>query len=438
MVLDLDDVYEPWRWRDVADDALGMVTSGLHDETVDAPAGVFVSGQRYALSAFALDDKHLAAAAKLAELRGTTVEALELHWDHAAIEQARKLNAAYTPEHGWVTLVVGQDVADTIAADQVTAALKAARADANRQREAIKACAPSAPPAAAGTSGAGEVVDEAARKEQARAERAAAAAERERAAAFNDELGVAIVNSLSRVKVDDRVVKILTAINVASDLDSIAMRGARYGFPGWVTIEETKRASKRRYIDQRGDAEAKAAEYLAGAKTAGELAGRTLAMVLMAVYADENAVANSNRSFHTVTVQTALPWAEEISELIDDIAGEKLPAALMDPILEQRRARHAERRAAAAAQAAAVERIAELLRDGTLDTEALDELEQLSPVAYGHYSPQAWELRNKIRARREQLLAPPASLSGVSPVPPTEHDGGQGCSLRCEPLALVS
>jgi hypothetical protein len=32
------------------------------------------------------------------------------------------------------------------------------------------------------------------------------------------ELGVATVNSLSRVKVDDRVVKILTAINAASEL----------------------------------------------------------------------------------------------------------------------------------------------------------------------------------------------------------------------------
>jgi len=404
MVLDLDDVYdsEPWRWRDVADDALRVVAEGLHDETIDAPAGVFVSTKRYPLSAFALDDKHLAAAAKLAELRGTAVDALELRWDHAAIEQARKLNAAYAPEHGWVTLIVGQDVADTIAADQVTAALKAARADAKRQREVAKASGSPAVPAAAGTSGGDEPVDEEARKEQARAERAAAAAARERAAVFNDELGVAIVNSLSRVKVDDRVVKILTAINVASNLDSIAMRGARYGFPGWVTIEETKRGSKRRYIDQRGDAETKAVEYLSGAKTAGELAGRTLALLLMAVYADENAVANSNRAFHTVSVQTALPWAGEISELIDDIGGEKLPTALMDPILEARRARHAERRAAAAAQTAAIERIAELLRNGDLDTEVLDELEQLSPVAYGQYSPQAWELRNKIRLLREK------------------------------------
>jgi hypothetical protein len=66
-----------------------------------------------------------------------------------------------------------------------------------------------------------EAVDEAAQKEQARAERAAAAAERERCAAFNDELGVAVVDSLSRVKVDERTVKILTAVIVAGELDRI-------------------------------------------------------------------------------------------------------------------------------------------------------------------------------------------------------------------------
>jgi hypothetical protein len=61
-----------------------------------------VSSQRYALSMFALDDKHQAAAAKLAELRGITVDSLEVRFDHDAVEQARKLNAACPPEHGWV------------------------------------------------------------------------------------------------------------------------------------------------------------------------------------------------------------------------------------------------------------------------------------------------------------------------------------------------
>ena len=418
LVLDRADEYDadPWRWRDVASDALAVVAGGLHDETVDPPAGVFVSSQRYPLSAFALDDKHQAAAEKLAELRGTSVDALALTFDRAAIEQARTLKAAYAPEHGWVTLVVGQDVADTIAGDQITAALKAVRADAKRAREAAKTTGTAGSPTAGDGGDAAGAVDEGVLKEQARAERAAAAAARERAAMFNEQLGVAIVNSLSRVKVDDRVVKILTAINVASDLDRIAMRGARYGFPGWVTTRDTKRGAKRVYIEQRGDAQAKAAEYLAGAKTAGELAGRMLALLLMAVYADEDAVANSNRAFHTVTVQTALPWADDVAELIDEIASEKLPAALINPVLEQRRARHAERHAAIAAKTAAIDRIAELApRVDELDSEALDELEQLNVVAHGEYSVAAWELRDKIRARRKTLTAADETAETTKP-----------------------
>jgi hypothetical protein len=41
-VLDRGDVYDaaPFTWRDVADDALSVVASGLHDETIDAPTGV--------------------------------------------------------------------------------------------------------------------------------------------------------------------------------------------------------------------------------------------------------------------------------------------------------------------------------------------------------------------------------------------------------------
>jgi hypothetical protein len=76
-------------------------------------------------------------------------------------------------------------------------------------------------------------------RELARQQRAAAAVAREQAAVFNDELGVAITNSLSGVKVDERTVKILIAINVAAELDRIAMRGARYGFPDLVTLQET-------------------------------------------------------------------------------------------------------------------------------------------------------------------------------------------------------
>jgi ParB/RepB/Spo0J family partition protein len=416
LVLDRGDVYdaEPFTWRDVADDALSVVAGGLHDETIPAPAGVFVSSHRYPLSTFALDDKTRVAAAKLAELLGKPVDALELHFDRATVQQARALKAAHTPAHGWVTLIVGQDIADTLAADQVTAALKAARTEAKRRRDADAAAAPRAAANANAAGPAGAAVDEDTVRELARQERAAAAAAREQAAVFNDGLGVAITNSLSRVNVDERTVKILTAINVAAELDRIAMRGARYGFPGWVT-QDTKRGTKRVYIDQRAAAKAKAVEYLAGAKTAGELAGRTIALLAMAIYADENAVASSNRAFHQVTIEHSMPWADDVMQLIDELAGEKLPAALLEAVLAPRRERHAERRAALAAQARARERVAQLEpRVDELDAAQLAELKQAGRVAHGEYTIPAYALRDKIRTRRTTLTAAAAAEPGDS------------------------
>jgi hypothetical protein len=64
-----------------------------------------MSTRRYRLSVFSLDDKDLAVAVKLAELRGTTVDELELRFDRDAIERARSLNVAHAPEDGWVTLI---------------------------------------------------------------------------------------------------------------------------------------------------------------------------------------------------------------------------------------------------------------------------------------------------------------------------------------------
>jgi hypothetical protein len=82
---------------------------------------------------------------------------------------------------------------------------------------------------------------------------------------FDDELGATIVPTPSAASRSTTAPsKILTAVNVPGELARIAMRGARYGFPRWVTVGE----AKRRYIEQRSDAQAKAIECLQGAKTA--------------------------------------------------------------------------------------------------------------------------------------------------------------------------
>jgi hypothetical protein len=87
----------------------------------------------------------------------------------------------------------------------------------------------------------------------------------------------------------------------------------------------------------------------------------------------------------------------------------------MDPVLDERRARHAERRVAAARQAAALERIADLEpRIAQLGTDELEELAQLAVVGHGDYAPAAHALRSQVRTRREELAAAAAITPDAS------------------------
>lgn len=74
----------------------------------------------------------------------------------------------------------------------------------------------------------------------------------------------------------------------------------------------TPSAASSRYIHERAAAKAKAVEYLAGApdRRRGRGAARFV-LLAMAIYADENAVANSNRAFHQATIERAVPWADD-------------------------------------------------------------------------------------------------------------------------------
>ena len=116
--------------------------------------------------------------------------------------------------------------------------------------------------------------------------------------------GAAVVKSLGRLRVDERVVKILSAVDLHGDLDKIALRGARYGFPGWVVQAETKTGKPKLDYADSGEAQAKARRYLEGASSMSEYAGRCVALCVMALYAREDAVANSNQAFYTLSVSS--------------------------------------------------------------------------------------------------------------------------------------
>jgi hypothetical protein len=208
-------------------------------------------------------------------------------------------------------------------------------------------------PATAKTSSGGETMSaeelEQQRKDEKRRQREADKAKRESACARNEVLGAALVKHLSKVKVDERVMKILTAAPLAGDLSKIAARGARLGFPGWTTPTQRKNGSVKVEYPQPAAAEAKAREYLAGATTAAEIAGRSLALLAMARWADEDAVAQSQRSFYALRFSGnaygdhGVPWRDEAGDLLDEVLIERLPHEVGDPIRQAKEQREAQR-----------------------------------------------------------------------------------------------
>ena len=322
-------------------------------------------------------------------------------FDGNMVERVAALGAAHRSEHGRSAVIVGQEVADELIADLVKAQLKAERDRACRESENGNSTAGAAPASAAERS---EQV-EARRRQEREAERE----RRAHACAFNLELGVAVLKAFAKVRVDARVIQILSAIDFKNDLDAIATRGARYGFPGWPTEETTGRGKTKTTYLERYEAASRAHEFLAGATSASEIAGRCLALVVMAVLADEECVARSNRSMVSLhdyrpssysvpgLAEHGLPWRRQVVELVEGLAIERLPEHLTVRVRQERdrvRAEQEERavqeRAAEQADGTLRDRLAEMAPDERL--EALREF----GVEHRRHTERAHNLRQHI------------------------------------------
>ena len=336
---------EPTTWSDFCEDPIGVVIGRYAEEAAELPPGVYDVGGAHPVASFRLSEKAAKELAKLCELRGCDPEGYAIRFEAPEIEHAQKIGAAFPPDRGYVVVIVGQDVADELAADVIKRALKAERKRARELAE-WQAQRGGATDGTDGLAQAGVPASEEELREQRRPQREADAEARRQASAYNDELGIAIVKTLSKTKVDERVVKVLAAVDFDGEFEKLAMRGARYGFPGWVdsvTVKEGK-AAKRVYLESR-EAGERARTYLAAAKTAPDYAGRLLALVAMAHLADENAVAQSKRSFYSLSFGSyhgdTLPWSREVLSLVEELAIERLPEHLTERLRERRAEREA-------------------------------------------------------------------------------------------------
>ena len=266
----------------------------------------------------------------------------------------------------------------------------------------------------AGTGNGATVDSEEARRAEREAERQA----REDATRFNLELGRAVFTSLSRVRVDESVLKLLASVEIVGELADVAMRGARYGIPGWVTETAQKNGKTKYGYLEKPQAEQHASDYLRGATKPGEIAGRQLALLAMATYADQNAVAASSRSWHHI--KASGPWAIDADELLDNLVADNLPdgaRALLAPVLARRKAEQQERSAARKAHEEAVARLEGIdERIGDLTVEELDQAERDLDAVWARWTPDHTRLRDLLATRRSELAAPDKPVSETGQV----------------------
>jgi hypothetical protein len=349
---------EPTSWEDLVADPISVLIGEYEEQLKDLPDDVFVASASYPIAQFELEEKASANLAKLCEFLSCEPERFSVRFDRELLDQALALNAAHRSANKTEAIIVGADVACQLAADSIQTALKEQRAQAREAREHAKqALSQGAAESASGDDGESEGDGEGDTEplsdvEIKAAKLAASEASRELrtdAITRNQRLGTTLLNNLAKVKIDERVLKILTAAPIAGNLGEIAARGARLAFPGWAELTTLQNKSIKAEYPNHQQAEGKAREYLAGAKTASEIAGRTLALLAAARWANEKDViaqkhaSNYSLRFTSYTGERGVPWGEEVEDLLDEILIEKLPTDVSDSIREAKEDREAKR-----------------------------------------------------------------------------------------------
>jgi ParB/RepB/Spo0J family partition protein len=411
-VLDAGEHEELYTWAEIVERPLAMAV----DASKALPAGVFRSGSAYPLDSFSIGEQAAADLAAYNKLTGR--ELTSVRFDQEDVEQARLLGAAH--HFGWGWLIVGQDVGDRLVEDGIAKVLKQERARQRRERQLEKARGAGAQEhdddGDAQPATRESAAEQAWRREQdAKAKRQAEREERERAIQYNLDLGVLAFKHLLKLKVDERLLRILASVNIGGDLQGLATRGARLALPGWVTQTQQRNGkTKTTYLDP-DEAQDRASVFLQDAQSAADIAGRSLTLIALASLIDEDAIARTQRSNYTVSFSG--PWARQAERDLHAIVRERikegqLPA--LDELLNERladaeqAARHDEE-----VQAARV-RLDGLGQLADLDDEALDRALEDAVLAWDTYSQKTYQLRAQVTAERNRREAPDSQVEPLA------------------------
>lgn len=393
---------EPLDWATVVDDPIAALTLDYVGPNTVLPAGVYNAGGEYGAKDLPLTDQARDDLKTLAARSGSNPDDAVLRFTREGVAQALALKAAFVDAHGYSHLIVGDEIVGQVFADQLSAHLKQARRDqrARKQQQQHGDQEQHDDEPASGTGSPGEVESPASVEEQVedrRRERAERLEIQRQARAYNAELGAAVLRHLVRLKLDERVLRVLLAARPLSDLEGLASRGARYCLPGWAKEEATKTGKLRLVFATPLESKALAREFLSGGSSVGEITGRAFSLVALARYADQRAVATSNHTLYRVPDPADLPWSGSVLDLIDEICADRLPAHLTEPARAERRAHRETEDREQREQDAARERL-DGLEDRIADLDETGRAQALRDAAlvYGRYGTETWKLRRKL------------------------------------------
>lgn len=406
-------------WPAVVEDPIGALTRDYTGPGTELPDDVYVSEERYPASRFDLSER---AQKHVAELTEVSADAWGITFGRDALTQALALRAAFPDARQWSYLIVGRDIASQLATDTIARQAKERRVR-KRRLAAIRSTN-----AEAESETSGRVLTEEERAQERRQERERRMELQRAARAYNGDLGAAVSRHLVRLKVCDRVLKVLIATNPLHDLQELAARGARYGLPGWVSEEQTKTGKTKAVFLEPATCRTRALEFLAGAHTTAEIAGRVFCLIAMARYADPRALPISSRA-GALSIGDALPWEGDVIDLIDEICTDRLPDHLIAPAREERRRIREDAEQAERERAAAETRVLDALQqpDG-LDEDAYAAAVADVEFAFGRYSLKTHEVRDQLRAARATPVGSHADTGPGSetapPIASTEDASG--------------
>jgi ParB/RepB/Spo0J family partition protein len=409
-----------YSWQEVIENPIEIALRYMEQP----PDGVYTTRAAYPVEQFTLSEKtqkDLAAYSTLTD--GGQISYIRFAGE--LVEQAKLLGSVH--DAGWFSLIVGTDVADQLAADYIAAALKDERSRQRRERKNATSDPQDSPtgtedPAATTPPAKQESEAERVQREtnEATAKRTEQQQRRDQAITFNLELGLLAFKHLPKLKVDERLLRVLASVDVGGSLRKISTRGARLALPGWVTQSlQRNQKTKTSYLDT-WDAERKALAFLSGAESAGEIAGRAFTLIALASLANEDAVAQSSRSYYELEFEGA--WAKQAARDLNAIVRERIKEGQL-PALDQLLAKRitageadAEREATAEQALAKVEDASQRVAD--LSQEELSQLESDAQIAYGTFDPRRQDIRRGVKAERERRnQAPSGDQHDPQPAP---------------------